>query len=136
MYTGARYAVRVPATSKIDAAGLGAEALELYHSTRGSRNAKGSAVRRWLQTKGVSLDRSTVIRWCARRSMTPEVSQAIAPTVAVVHGAPLADPSPELSHIMDMARRQIEDGTATTGSAKVLEVWLKAVLARRIMGDG
>ena len=41
--------------------------------------------------------------------------------------------APEIQAIMDLAMSQVADGTATQGSAKTLEIALKAAIAQRVM---
>tara|TARA_R100000808_G_scaffold9779_1_gene26534 strand:- start:237 stop:620 length:384 start_codon:yes stop_codon:yes gene_type:complete len=119
--------------SKIDMAGLTVEALDRWHEAKGTRNAKANAVRRWLETQNVFITRQAVMNWCERRALTDDVRQALTLPPAEVVVEQVRVVAPEIQAIMDLAMSQVADGTATQGSAKTLEIALKAAIAQRVM---
>jgi len=117
-------------------AGLTVEALDRWHEATGTRNAKANAVRRWLETQNVFITRQAVMNWCERRALTADVRQALTLPPAEVVVEQVRVVAPEIQAIMDLAMSQVAEGTATQGSAKTLEIALKAAIAQRVMGGG
>ena len=123
--------------SKIEKAGLGPEVL-----SRASAGQSAATVHAWLESRGIRVALSTLKTWVCNRTRngkwsgaakgTAPTSMVIAPVVEVINRLP--EGGGIIDEIRELALARVRCGEATVADARILEVALKAAVARTLTG--
>ena len=129
-------------TSRIELAGLTTETLR-----RAASGESASSVRKWLASEGVEVSLTSVKSFVANRHggtwrpSTPTVeviakAEAIIAAPVIVSKAGVVRDPHDIEEIRAIALQRVQDGTATPGDARTLEVALKCAIAERMIRGG